>query len=165
MSGYLRRLIKVECDCGTMANYLNVKEDHGVVWFSTDENGEPGEENPLMNANDHEGDVNLMCFGKCKSESNKVFGEGAKRNFHIGSLMDALGSTLGFSEGYKCTPYCSRAWEETENNVWLDGAPAITADSYVTCYYGGTIRMQQISETESETENATNEGTSEGEES
>lgn len=141
MSGYLRRLIKVECSKGTIANYLNVKEDHGVVWFSVDENGEAGEENPLMNANDHEGDVNLMCFGTCKAESNKVFGEDAKRAFHVGSIIDALG-------GYKCTPYCSCAWEKTQENVLLDGAPAITADSSVTCYYGGTIMMQRLPITE-----------------
>lgn len=141
MSGYLRRLIKVECSEGTMANYLNIKEDHGVVWFSTDENGEVGEENPLMNANDHEGNVNLMCFGRCQADSNRVFGEGAKRAFHVGSLIDAMGG-----RGYKCTPYCSRVWEQTRDDVLLDGAPAITADSCVTCYYGGTITMQKVEE-------------------
>lgn len=161
MSGYLRRLIKVECSKGTMANYLNVEEDHGVVWFSTDENGESGEENPLMNANDHEGNVNLMCFGRCKAESNKVFGEGAKRAFHVGSLFDAMSR-----KGYKCTPYCSRVWEQTRDDVLLDGAPAITADSCVTCYYGGTITMQKVEESttgETNTEEITTQKVSEEE--
>lgn len=139
---YLRRLIKVECEYGNMANYLNVETDHGVIWYSVDENGDVNNELPFMNANDHEGDVNLMCFGRCHSEENKVCG--GDRAFHIGSLMDALGTAVGLCDGYKCTPYCSQPWFNTKDNVILDGAPAITSDSIVTCYYGGHIKIEQV---------------------
>ncbi len=145
--GYVTRLVTVECSYGTTFNYLNVETDHGVIWYGLDEEGNVSEERPLMNANDHKGDVNILCFGRCKSPSNKVFG--GDRDFHIGSLMDALGSAIGACEGYKCTPYCSRSWAQVVNNVLLDGAPAITSDSNVTCYYGGEIKVKIQTEEES----------------
>lgn len=146
--GYVTRLVTVECSYGTTFNYLNVKTDHGVIWYGVDEEGNVSEERPLMNANDHEGDVNILCFGRCKSPSNKIFG--GDRSFHIGSLMDALGTAIGACEGYKCTPYCSRSWAKVVNNVLLDGAPAITSESYVTCYYGGKIKVKIDTQEETE---------------
>lgn len=138
--GYVTRLITVECEHGTTFNYLNVKKDHGVIWYAVDEEGNVTEERPLMNANDHEKDVNILCFGRCKAPSNKVFG--GDRAFHVGSLMDALGTAIGVCDGYKCTPYCMNSWMNVVENVLLDGAPAITSDSYLTCYYGGKITIQ-----------------------
>lgn len=158
--GYMRRLIKVKCDCGNMENYLNVKEDHGVIWYACDAEGNVCEERPLMNANDHEGDVNLMNFGRCHAESNKIFG--GKRTFNVGSLLDGIGyawnSTLESlpeplqtiarvgtatdgCDGYLCTPYFSQPWLNVKENVILDGAPAITGESTVTCYYGGKVTI------------------------
>ncbi len=133
--GYLRRLIKVKCEYGNMANYLNVETDHGVIWYMVDENGNVNQELPFMNANDHEGDVNLMCFGRCSAPSNKIFG--GKRDFQIGSIMD------GLTGGYMCTPYCSQPWVTSNAKNILDGAPAIAVDSSVTCYYGGVIRFYE----------------------
>lgn len=138
-NGYLRRLVTVKCSCGNMENYLNVETDHGVIWYAVDEDGNVSEERPLMNANDHEWDVNIVNFGRCNSPSNQVFG--GKRSFQIGSLMDAFGTAIGACDGYLCTPYCSQPWLKTAEDVLLDGAPAITYESQVTCYYGGIITM------------------------
>lgn len=176
----MRRLVKVKCSCGNMENYLNVKEDHGVIWYACDEEGNVSEERPLMNANDHEGEVNLMNFGRCHSESNKIFG--GDRKFNLGSLIEGVAygcqsmieklpepaqflfsGAINDCDGYLCTPYFSQPWLNVKENVQLDGAPAITSGSTITCYYGGKVTIYIEEETDSETsESKQNYGSGDG---
>lgn len=135
---YVTRLMKAKCSCGSMSNYLNIPKDHGVIFSSPD--------SPILNANDHEPDKNIVHFGRCNSSKNPtnqlddalsvlgIFCPGI-----IGSKM--LKKLMG-CEGCKCKPKTITPWNNVKDGYSTDGAPAITTESTLTCYYGGTIEIE-----------------------
>lgn len=137
---YVTRLMKVKCSCGSMENYLNIPKDHGVIFSSPD--------SPVMNANDHEPDKNIVHFGRCNSSMNP---RNAAMNTvsAISSVMpcSVLGSTilknLKDKAGCKCKPMTITPWNNVKEGYATDGAPAITTESTLTCYYGGFIEITQ----------------------
>lgn len=135
---YVYRLVRAECSYGTQPNYLNVKQDHGIIYSIC---GEDGGKSlcPLMNANDHIPGENLTHFGRCKSPQNQVFG--GDRQFHVGDLLDGIGKFFGGNEGYLCEPMTELAWKDTSDQNYIEGAPAITEESKLTCFYGGVITI------------------------
>lgn len=135
---YAYRLMKVECTYGTQTNYLNVKRDHGIIYRCSDENGEPIA-CPIMNANDHIVDENITHFGRCKAPDNQVIG--GKRQFHVGDILDGIGKMTGKAEGYLCEPKTDLAWKFGNEKNLIEGAPAITDQSELPCYYGGVIKI------------------------
>ncbi len=52
---YVTHGAKARCTSGTMSNYINTKNGHGVVYKGQ----------PLLNANDHIPGVNIIDFGNC----------------------------------------------------------------------------------------------------
>ena len=58
--------MKAKCSEGTMENYLTTDTGHGVVYQGQ----------PVLNANDHQKDLNLTHFGECKSK--KIYEEARK---------------------------------------------------------------------------------------
>lgn len=140
---YLYRLYEVECSYGTQKNYLNVRTDHGIIYCGTDE-----EHNqvlcPCLNANDHIVGKNITHFGRCKSPYNKVFGRGRKRIGQIGDIVDGFGKLTGLNEGYLCEPETAIAWKKVSDKNLIEGVPAITDMSELTCYYGGVIKVAEV---------------------
>ena len=143
---YLYRLYEVECSYGTQKNYLNVKTDHGIIYCGADE--EQGEVLcPCLNANDHIVGENITHFGRCKSPYNKVFGERSRRIGQIGDIVDGLGKLVGLNEGYLCEPETEIAWKKVSDKNLIEGVPAITDVSELTCYYGGKITIANVGST------------------
>ena len=140
---YVTRLQLAKCSMGTMTNYLNLPEDHGVVKNDLD--------HPLMNCNDHDPGQHVIHFGRCNSKMNPG------NQFNLGdALLGALlpGSRLikkllGCS-GCKCKPMTFQPWIETKKDHMIEGAPALTDKSTLVCYYGGIISILPPEEAEKE---------------
>ena len=136
---YITRLMKMQCDKGTVKNYINVGTDHGVLA------GGYCDAQPVMNANDHTS-KNVIHLGKCKSEQNpeRAFREilvkallGPAGAFLTGPMLDKL-EELGILT-YKCRPNIPQPWINVNEDCLLEGAPALTMNSRLACRYGGVI--------------------------
>lgn len=156
---YITRLMKMECDKGTVENYINVGTDHGVLA------GDPCDAQPVMNANDHTS-KNIIHLGKCKSELNpeRKFREilvkalmGPAGAFLTGPMLDKL-EELGILT-YPCRPNTPQPWIMTNEDCLLEGAPALTMNSRLACRYGGVITFVKE---DANTAIATGTGTGEG---
>lgn len=140
---YSRRMIVVKCSYGTQENYLNVKTDHGIICRKIGQ-GADSELCPFMNANDHIAGENIIHFGRCISPYNKIFALESKRIGQIGDVVDGIGIALGLNEGYMCEPQTDIAWKKVSDKTFIEGVPAITDASELTCYYGGIIRVSEV---------------------
>lgn len=141
---YITRLMKMECDMGTVQNYINVDKDHGVLA------GGNSDAQPVMNANDHTS-KNVIHFGNCNSKENP------ERGFRE-VLVKALMGPMAFAVGdkvidkleemgiitYKCKPNTPKPWIDTNEDCILEGAPALTMDSQLACRYGGKITFVPV---------------------
>lgn len=126
---YIYRLMKAKCSCSAtdFAQYLNLPKDHGVTFRDS--------EHPLMNANDHVAREHINTFGRCKSLKNPG-GRGANL------IMPVFGSLLlKATVGCKCDPMTLVPWINVDEDYFLDGAPALTLESELPCYYGGMISI------------------------
>ena len=140
---YVVRLMKGQCSCGSMANYLNIPEDHGVVFGA--------EEQPLLNANDHVSGENVIHFGTCSSNANPG---NMARNVGMalipgGFLIKKISEKLGCT-GCKCSPKTPLPWLETNEEYALEGAPILTTKSQLACLYGGVISIVDEAQTSSD---------------
>lgn len=140
--------MKAECSQGTMQNYLTTDTGHGVIYQG----------NPLLNANDHEPQVNLTHFGDCKS---RVIYEEAKRQADEKYKADAddgffakAGKLIAKTAAkavvdiqslgcHKCELDTPLPWIFCNDEHMIDGAPALTMESQCACRYGGIIRIVQ----------------------
>lgn len=151
---YGKRLNKVECTCGSMAQNLNLPLDHGVYFRDDD--------HPMLNANDHVKGEHILQFGRCNSKSNP---ENAVSDFlskfvPIVGVVNGLKKAMG-SEGCKCKPMTLTSWKEGDDFNRLDGAPATLECSQCVCVYGGVIQIveekQETSQNKDEEENQSQE--------
>lgn len=143
---YIVRAMKAKCDCGTMENYLNVVNGHGVYY-----KGEP-----LLNANDHYKDENLSHFGDCNSK--KVYEDAKKQADEKykaeegDGFFESIGKGIGkfFTKAAitakslmfnKCDLQTPTPWIFTNEEHVIDGAPALTIESKCACLYGGVITI------------------------
>ena len=141
---YVTRLMKAKCNFGSMSQYLNLPLDHGV-WFQSPDT-------PIMNANDHEPDKHILHFGRCTSSKNP--GNTINLEEMIINALFPFGGFLGSKllkkllncEGCKCKPMTITPWKETDDDYYIDGAPAVTVESTLQCYYGGSITIDTETE-------------------
>lgn len=144
---YVYRLMKVKCSCGSkdFTQFLNLKTDHGIVFND--------KEYPLMNANDHVQEENIYTFGRCKSVCNP---NGRTMGKLLGGsvLGPLLGCISAITIGCKCQPLTPFSWIGTDDDYFIDGAPALTVNSVLHCAYGGeiTITLEAEQQTDANTE-------------
>ena len=143
---YVHRLYKAVCDQGTMSNYLNVVEDHGVVWMA---NCDPGDTydnvQPLMNACDYVPKENVIHFGRCNSKTN-MGNILDKEELLVSMLMPGsmvLKKLMGCS-GCKCKPIVTECWEVEDKKVLVNGVPILTEKSRLYCRNGGVITIEPV---------------------
>lgn len=147
---YVYRLMKAKCSCGDQKfeQNLNLPLDHGVIYQDA--------EHPLMNANDHVSGEHILTFGRCKSTSNP----GGTAGFLADILTMGIGSEILQSTiGTPCKPMTVTPWINVDEDYFIDGAPALTIESTLPCYYGGiiTIVLEKTESTDSEGDNASEE--------
>lgn len=150
---YVYRLMKAECNCGSkdFQQYLNLPKDHGVIFQDN--------EQPLMNANDHVANEHILSFGRCKSPTNPGDNLGAMLVLSSIPLFGQLGKKL---VGVKCNPMTIVPWINCDEDYYIDGAPALTIESELPCYFGGKIKIvAQKVEADDEEETASQEESAE----
>lgn len=140
---YVKRLMRISCSCGSIDNYINIPQDHGVV------TGE--DQQPLMNANDHVAKKHIIHFGNCDSEMNpeRKFRKAMVGAVLGGPLLGGLVSDLLEDIGiisFKCTPKTDTPWKNVNEKHIIDGAPALTLNSCLMCRYGGVIKLVPLEE-------------------
>lgn len=140
---YVYRLMKAKCSCGDQSfeQNLNLPRDHGVTYHDN--------EYPLMNANDHIPNENILTFGRCKSVSNPG---GAIAEGIANIIIPGIGGTLLQTvAGCKCEPMTITPWINVDEDYFIDGVPALTVESVLPCYYGGIISivLEKIQKTDS----------------
>lgn len=147
---YITRLTWASCSLGTMDNKLNLPTDHGVIFGD--------EETPLMNANDHEPNKHVIHFGRCTSCMNpQNYTQSMALMGPAGLALKAAGALIGASgipgsdiikkitadSCCKCTPKTYKAWENENKDHIIEGAPALTEKSCLSCVFGGTITINE----------------------
>ena len=131
---YVVRLMMAKCSLGTMDNYLNVDYDHGIIF------GVEGQ--PLMNANDHVSGVHVVHFGKCQSNANpgNMVTSTLKSIPFVGNIIGAVENVVGCVD-CKCSPKTFVPWINCNDAHIVEGAPVLTTDSKLPCFYGGIISI------------------------
>lgn len=132
---YAYRLLKAKCSCGdkTFTQCLNLPEDHGVYFQE--------KEFPLLNANDHVAGEHILGFGRCTSR--KRCNDNIAADL-IGDMLLTPGVNGLIQDfiGYRCEPMTIVPWRFADENYLIDGAPALTVKSELSCYYGGKITIE-----------------------
>ena len=125
---YAYRLLKAKCSCGdkTFTQYLNLPEDHGVYFQE--------EDFPLLNANDHVAGEHILGFGRCTSR--KRCHDNIAANLLGNILLPSVNGLIQEFIGYRCEPMTLVPWRFADENYLIDGAPALTVKSELSCYYG-----------------------------
>lgn len=147
---YVYRLMKAKCSCGNQKfkQYLNLPKDHGVLFHDN--------ESPLMNANDHVANEHILTFGRCTSMANP---NGVLGYALASAVIPIMGGVLMKKlAGVKCEPMTIVPWINVDEDYLIDGAPALTLESKLPCYYGGIIEivLEQVNQ-----DDANQEGTDE----
>lgn len=133
---YITRLVSLKCSMGTMTNPLNVKMDHGVIWE------QESDKFPIMNANDHISGENVIHFGRCQSDKNPHnFFDIENALMFVFCPASVLIRKLSGCNGCKCEPKIVSPWVNTSMRHMVEGAPALTSESKLACYYGGIITI------------------------
>lgn len=147
---FVRRLMVAACEYGTLEyQYLNLPEDHGVYFQDVD--------HPLMNANDHKGDKHIMQFGRCNAETNpkNIMSKMLSKINPAFALIYKAKEAMG-CEGCKCSPKVINSWKNGDKANRLDGAPCITNESKLYCFYGGLIKITEMPKSADGDESAEN---------
>ncbi len=126
-----------------MENYLNVVEDHGIVWI-TEEEPQSTYDNlhPFLNACDYKAQKNVIHFGRCNSSENPGnivdMEEMLMEALIPGSLL--LKKIMGCS-GCKCKPIITDSWGDVDSSHMVSGVPVLTEHSKLYCRNGGVIEI------------------------
>ncbi len=155
--------MKAKCSEGTMENYLTTDTGHGVVYQGQ----------PVLNANDHQKDLNLTHFGECKSkkiyeearkEADEKYkaeeGDGFFTKIGKGIAKAVTKASISIKENFmvnKCDLDTPLPWTFTSKDHMIDGAPALTMESQCACRYGGIITIVPEEDEVSESANSENE--------
>jgi hypothetical protein len=142
---YKLHLSRATCSFGNTENYINIGTDHGVYVYGN----EQGETVPLLNEGDCTVGVHITHFGTCSAFGSDA-DEAAKRfqsaplfsslfKKAVGAVMHLVGT--GVSACTACSPEIRTRWCETKEDYLVDGLPALTENSFITCRKGGVIRF------------------------
>lgn len=131
---YVVRGATIYCSCGTHTRKLDMPVSHGS--FIRDK--------AMMNKKDCKVgiDQNIPPFGACQSETKEgidIVIEDAK---DLVPCTDEEGNPISIPlpiEGKLCEPELAKEWSDTQEETLVDGEPALTVNSTITCCYGGVI--------------------------
>lgn len=132
---YVTRLMRAKCSMGSkdFSNYLNLPVDHGVLFHDND--------HPLMNRNDHKPEEHIFTMGTCHSSRNNE--SSMLQDMLLSALVPGslLIKKLLSGGGCPCKPRTDFPWINEKKQYFIEDSEAITVESQLTCYYGGTITV------------------------
>ena len=120
---YITRGAMLKCKYGTHSRRLNLPEDHGFVI----DNGSEEYKHPFIIESDCVPEKNIRYFGICNCDtppdSEKVYLVGQNNE--------------GRLSGKKCMPKIkNEKWNQTKDDVYINGSKVFTEDSYLICEHG-----------------------------
>ena len=131
---YVVRGATIYCNCGSHKRKLDMPASHGSYI----------RDKAMMNKDDCVVglDQNIPPFGACRAEGKE--GIDIKINDGTDALpgMDENGNLVEMPlpiEGKLCEPNLCQGWLDAHETTLVDGKPALTVNSTITCCYGGTI--------------------------
>lgn len=136
---YVVRGAKIYCDKGTHIRRLDMPVAHGSYI----------RDKPMMNEKDSKVglDQNIAPFGACSSENN----ENIKIEIATAKMEDLLPAAVAEDgswvmpdlplKGRLCVPKLCARWQEAHAETLVDGKPALTVASSITCSCGGVIQF------------------------
>jgi len=116
----------IHCHCGSHMRQLDAPYCHGVYLRGK----------PAMNITDSVFEDNIPKFGVCLSEENPHDVVETSQEDMMFPFEGGVDIPL---EGYRCIPELSGDWEDGKEDVLVDGEPALTTESVLTCEHGGVI--------------------------
>lgn len=133
---YVVRGATIYCSCGTHMRKLDMPVSHGSYI----------RDKAMMNKSDCKVgiDKNIPPFGACKSENKDGIDIKIEDEKDLITYTDENGNTDKPQmpvEGKLCEPKLGDEWADAQENTLVDGKPALTVNSTITCSYGGTIRF------------------------
>lgn len=118
---YVVRGAKMRCDKGSHTRKINLPVSHGSYV----------KEKPVMNEGDRVVDENISYFGICKecSDGEEVY-----------LIDEKSGGTI---IGKKCKPQILTDWSDSKEDTLVEGRPALTTKSWITCAaHNGIIKFE-----------------------
>ena len=133
---YVVRGARMCCSCGTHVRKIDMPASHGAYI----------RDKAMMNQTDCKVGLeqNIPPFGACRSKAKggaDIQIEDAK---DLVPSVDENGNPIKLSlpiEGKLCEPQLAERWLDTQDTMLVDGQPALTVKSAITCKYGGIIRF------------------------
>lgn len=131
---YVVRGATMYCSCGTHMRKLDMPVSHGSYI----------RDKAMMNKADCKVgiDQNIPPFGACKSKDKDGIDIKIEDSKDLVTYTDENGNKIEPSmpiEGKLCEPKPGDEWSDAQEKTLVDGKPAITVKSTITCSYGGTI--------------------------
>ncbi len=131
---YVVRGATIYCSNGTHMRKLDMPSSHGSYI----------RDKAMMNKTDCKVglDENIPPFGACRSENKDgkdIVIEDAKDIMPVKDENENEVTPAMPVEGKLCEPKLCGEWLDAEEKTLVDGEPAITIKSTITCSYGGTI--------------------------
>ncbi|MCL1989457.1 MAG: DUF4280 domain-containing protein [Defluviitaleaceae bacterium] len=116
----------IHCHCGSHMRQLDAPYCHGTYLLGK----------PALNVADSVPGDNIPSFGVCLSEENphevvKTSQEDMMFPFECGVELPL--------KGRRCIPELYGKWEDGKEDVLVEGEPALTTESILTCGHGGVI--------------------------
>ena len=113
---------KIFCNHGTHFRRLDLPLSHGVYI----------RDKAAVNERDREFPRNVPAFGVCLSRSNN--GSIAQTSDPVDRMQGS-----GTTEGRRCVPHTAGKWINAKADKLVDGRPALTVESTLTCSLGGGV--------------------------
>jgi hypothetical protein len=135
---YKLHLSRAYCCFGNTENYINFGTDHGVYVYGN----EQGDMMPLLNEGDCKVGVHITHFGTCGAfgaDTDKATEKLQSAPLFASLFKNTIGA--GISACTACKPEIRTRWCETKEDYLVDGLPALTENSFITCQKGGVIRF------------------------
>ena len=127
------------CSCGTHVREIDMPASHGAYI----------RDKAMMNQTDCKVGLeqNIPPFGACKSKTKGEADIQIEDTKDLVPSVDENGNPIKPSfpiEGKLCEPQLAERWFDTQDTMLVDGQPALTVKSTITCKYGGIILEQPV---------------------
>ncbi|WP_315069729.1 DUF4280 domain-containing protein [uncultured Clostridium sp.] len=145
---YIVHTAQTKCSMGLRISFVIIPKGHGEFIHGM----------PQLNIGDSAPITNIRVFGGCHSPKNPSVQDAAKEvlkkvdenhqsfidkvnNFFCGKPKDVVGDDLASKCAGECTPIIDTEWIDGQEDVLIEGKPALLGRCKLNCLYGGEITL------------------------